>query len=87
MELQGRDHEGHGEEAHRVDGADADVVGPVEPVDLEHQRLGGLDRAAAGDEVDLGEGLEPEDHQHDQQEQQHGEISGSVMRSSRRVGP
>src|SRR5690606_34843735 len=58
-ELQGGDHQRHREQPHRVDGADADVVGPVEPVDLEHHRLGCAGRVALGEDVDLGERLEP----------------------------
>src|SRR5918998_281427 len=38
---------------------------------LEHQRHGGPNGTALGDDVDLGEGLKAEDDQHDQQEQQH----------------
>src|SRR5918998_3418045 len=69
-ELQGRDHQRHEEQPDRVDGADADVVRAVQPVDLEHQRLGGAHGPALGDDVDLGEGLQAEDDEYDQQEQE-----------------
>src|SRR5262245_9720002 len=67
-EVRRRHRQGDEEQPDRVHGADADRVGPVEPVDLEHQRLGRVDRAALGQQVDLGEGLEAEDHQHHEQE-------------------
>src|SRR5690606_14950868 len=57
-ELQRGDDQRHEEQADRVDGADADVVGSVQAVDLEDQRLGGGDRPALGDDVDLGERLQ-----------------------------
>ena len=43
--------------------------------DLEHERLGGTGRTAAGEDVDLGVGLEGEDHQHDARNSSVGEIA------------
>src|SRR5262245_30992730 len=47
-ELRGRDGQGDEEQPDGVHGPDADVVGPVEPVDLVDERLGGRHRPALG---------------------------------------
>ncbi len=47
-----------------------DVDGLLGVEDLEHEGLGGSRRAAAGEDVDLGEGLEGEDREDHHEEQQ-----------------